>query len=89
MVAAVGEDQGGPFGELGVLCCEVGLEGEEGREGVLRREEEGLGPGGGGGGGRGRGRGGHCGCDRGWEVLRDGMREWGGGRLMGIFGGEE
>jgi len=29
VVLAEGEDEGGPFGELGVVCCEVGLAGEE------------------------------------------------------------
>lgn len=36
--AAVGQDQVGPFGQLGGVGGEVGLAGEEGGEGVFRGE---------------------------------------------------
>ncbi|VUC20006.1 unnamed protein product [Clonostachys rosea] len=40
VVARVGEDEGGPLRELGVVGGQVGLAGEEGGEGVLAREAE-------------------------------------------------
>lgn len=40
VVSAVGLDEGGPGLELGFARCEDGLEGEEGREVVERRELE-------------------------------------------------
>lgn len=42
MVPAVGEDQGGPLHELGVVGCEVGLACEEGRKGIFPRKGEGA-----------------------------------------------
>lgn len=54
VVARVGEDEGGPFGELGVVDGQVGLAGEEGGEEVFAGEGEGCGWRGGGGG--------HCVC---------------------------
>lgn len=41
VVARVGEDEGGPFRELGVVDGEVGLAGEEWGEGVFAGEDEG------------------------------------------------
>jgi len=41
MVAAIGEDQGGPFLELCVVRLQCWLTGEEGGEGVLAGELEG------------------------------------------------
>lgn len=43
MVATVGEDKGGPFGELGVVGGKVGLAGEERGEFVFAGEGEGGG----------------------------------------------
>lgn len=40
VVPAVGEDERGPFGELGVVGCCVELAGEEGGKVVLGRERE-------------------------------------------------
>lgn len=54
VVARVGEDEGGPFGELGVVDGQVGLAGEEGGEEVFAGEGEVCGWRGGGGG--------HCVC---------------------------
>lgn len=53
VVARVGEDEGGPFGELGVVDGQVGLAGEEGGEEVFAGEGEVCGWSGGGG---------HCVC---------------------------
>lgn len=63
MVAGVGEDEGGPFGELGVVDGEIGLAGEEGGEEVFAGEGEGFG-----------GRGGsHCVCEAETMALRGGL----------------
>lgn len=43
MMAAVGEDEGGPFAELGLSGEQRWLEGVEGREGVVSREGEACG----------------------------------------------
>lgn len=77
VVAAVGEDEGGPFLELGAAGGEVGLGGPEGGEGVGQGEGE-VGGGRGGHGGR---RGGRAGRVVGWWVGRLWTWMWcGGGR---------
>lgn len=77
VVPAVGEDEGGPFLELGAAGGEVGLGGPEGGEGV--GQGEGEGGGGKGGGGHGGRRGGRAGRVVGWWLGRLWMW-WGGGR---------
>lgn len=77
VVPAVGEDEGGPFLELGAAGGEVGLGGPEGGEGVGQGEGEG--------GGHGGRRGGRAGRVVGWWLGRLWMW-WGGGGSGGRFG---
>ena len=72
VVTAVGQDQGGPFAELGLACQEGGLQGVEGGEGVGSWEGEGWGGGWGWEGARGGGGWGWAGG--GWDLGRCG---WG------------